>query len=317
MLSKSLRPSQRNRHVGFLALSIVSLIMFRASLVDLVKLSLHDERYSYLILAPFVSAFLIWLNRERIFVESHSGLALGIPILAVGIAIGLTAGRGMFPGLNLTLPISILGFVLVLTGAFGVLYGRESLVTALFPFLLLLIAVPLPASTMERVVVALQKGSANMSYGLFKLVGVPVLRDGFRFSLPGVQIEVAEECSGLRSSLSLLIVSILAARLMLRSGWAQLWFILLTIPVVIFKNAVRIVTISWLGVYVDKGFFFGNLHRHGGLPFSFLAIGIMYAVMQLLRKTISGPRLLRSRRTATAQSLHRPFNDSPHGTPSS
>jgi exosortase len=131
----------------------------------------------------------------------------------------------------------------------------------------------------------LQKGSAEMSYGLFKLAGVPVFRDGFTFSLPGVTIEVAQECSGIRSSVSLLITSILAGYLMLRSGWSKFALGLLTIPIVILKNAVRIVAISWLGVYVDRSFFYGNLHRYGGLPFSILALGAFYLVIHVFQKS--------------------------------
>jgi exosortase/archaeosortase family protein len=75
---------------------------------------------------------------------------------------------------------------------------------------------------------------------------------------------------------------------MLKSGWSQMAFTLLTIPVVIFKNAVRIVTISWLGVYVDPGFLHGNLHKYGGLPFSLLAILILFLVLISLRKVETG-----------------------------
>jgi exosortase/archaeosortase family protein len=65
-------------------------------------------------------------------------------------------------------------------------------------------------------------------------------------------------------------------------------FTLLTIPVVIFKNAVRIVTISSLGVYLDRGFLHGNLHKYGGLPFSLLAILILFLVLITLRKAETG-----------------------------
>jgi exosortase len=268
---------------------------------ELVNLSLHDERYSHILVVPVISAFLVWLNRERIFAESPSNLTLGIPIVLIGISIGLARFGGLqtSPTPSITLSINILGAILVLAGAFVAFYGQRALVAALFPLALLLLMVPIPVSMMDRAVVALQKGSADISYGLFKVVGMPVLRDGFRFSLPGVDIEVAEECSGVRSSLSLLISSILAAHVMLRSRWTQLGFALLTIPVVIFKNAVRIVTIAWLGVYVDRGFFFGNLHRYGGLPFSLLSIAILYAVMRVLQKSGLGSEGLgRAHRTA-------------------
>ena len=59
----------------------------------------------------------------------------------------------------------------------------------------------------------------------------------------------------------------------------------LTIPISIFKNAVRIATISWLGVYVSKGFFYGNLHRRGGLPFSLFALALLAPVLLGLQRS--------------------------------
>ena len=81
------------------------------------------------------------------------------------------------------------------------------------------------------------------------------------------------------------IGSIVAGYLTLRSGWSRASFALVTIPIVIFKNAVRIVTLSWLAVYVDSGFLYGRLHHYGGLPFSLLALVLLAPVLFLLVRT--------------------------------
>jgi exosortase len=156
---------------------------------------------------------------------------------------------------------------------------------AIFPVSFLILIVPLPPVILDRIILALQVGSADISFVLFKILRVPVFRDGLKFALPGVDIEVATQCSGIRSSMSLFIASILVAQALLRSGWRRVCLCLLTIPVVIFKNAVRIVTISWLGVYADQRFFFGKLHHAGGLPFSLVALAILGALLFALRKS--------------------------------
>jgi exosortase len=140
--------------------------------------------------------------------------------------------------------------------------------------------IPIPAGILDHVVTGLQTGSAEVAYRLFRLVGAPVFRESmFKFSLPGVTIEVAGECSGIRSGMSLLISSIVAGYLCLRSNWSRILLCLLTIPIVIFKNAVRIVTISLLGVYVDPDFLHGRLHQYGGLPFSILALVLLAPIV--------------------------------------
>jgi exosortase len=206
-------------------------------------------------------------------------------MLLLGIALVIVMGRvPVLTNRHIAFSLTILGVALLLTAEFVLCFGGRALWVAIFPFLFLFLIVPLPPELMDKAVLGLQKGSADMSYGLFKLIGMPVFRDGFQFSLPGVDIEVAAECSGIRSSLSLFLSSLLVGHLTLRSGWIRVVFSLLTIPVVIFKNAVRIVTISSLGVYVDRGFLHGNLHKYGGLPFSLLAIAILFLVLISLKR---------------------------------
>jgi exosortase len=149
--------------------------------------------------------------------------------------------------------------------------------------LFLLLMIPLPTVALDSIVLALQKGSAVVTYALFKLFGVPVFWQHFKFLLPGVEIEIAEECSGIRSSLALFITSLVAGHVFLQSTWRRVAFSLFTVPVVIFKNAVRIVTISCLGVYVDPGFLHGQLHRYGGLPFSLVSLAILVPFLLLLQ----------------------------------
>ena len=67
-----------------------------------------------------------------------------------------------------------------------------------FPLLLLFLIVPIPSVVLNRLVAALQVGSTERSYLLFRLAGVFAFRRGMVMSLPGVDIEVAPQCSGVR-----------------------------------------------------------------------------------------------------------------------
>jgi exosortase len=275
----------RSRDVGFILLLTLSLLVFRAALVSVVHLALNDDRYSYVLVVPFVTALLICWKRAEVFRETEFSPIVGAPPLLIGI--GLFAGNTSLWGSaqpGIILSVAILSVTMVWIGAFALCYGPQAVKAAAFPLMFLVFTTPLSAGLMDQATVALQRGSAEISYWLFKLVQIPFLREGFRFSLPGIDIEIAEECSGIRSSLSLFLASILISHLALRSHWGKMSFILTTIPIVIFKNAVRIVTISWLGIYVDRGFFYGNLHRRGGLPFGLLAFGIMFCVLVLMQK---------------------------------
>ena len=71
-----------------------------------------------------------------------------------------------------------------------------------------------------------------------------------------------------------------------RTPSRRICFALLAIPIGIFKNAVRIVTLSYLGVYVDRAYLEGRLHhQYGGLVFSSLALFLVVPLLILLRKS--------------------------------
>jgi exosortase len=133
----------------------------------------------------------------------------------------------------------------------------------------------------------LQKASCQITHGLLEIAGTPVLREGFVLVLPGASIEVASQCSGINSTLGLLLGGILAAHLFLRPGWRQLLFALSIIPVSILKNALRIVTLYWLGVHTNQAFLAGKLHRYGGILFSLLALVMLVPLFCALREAPS------------------------------
>jgi len=265
--------------------SILSLLLFGNYLKVLVQLSIRDDRYSHILLIPIISAFLIYLHRNRVFINPLYCFSKSMPLLVVGIALFYLA-RTRFSGLNSNdrLCVVMLAVILVWSGGFVLCYGVQSCRAAVFPLLFLLLMVPIPAVALDYIILALQKGSAVMTYVLLKLLGVPVLWRHFKFLLPGVEIEIAKECSGIRSSLALFITSILTGHLFLRSNWRKVVFSLVTVPVVVFKNAVRIVTISCLGVYVDPGFLRGTLHRYSGLPFSLVSLVILVPLLFALQR---------------------------------
>ena len=64
--------------------------------------------------------------------------------------------------------------------------------------------------------------SADVSAWLFRMTGTPLLRDGTVLALPGIVLQVAQECSGIHSSWVLFITSLVASHLFLKSPWRRL-----------------------------------------------------------------------------------------------
>jgi exosortase len=268
------------RHVWFLTLLSLSLAVLHKPLGDLVRFAVRDERYTYILVVPLISLWLVWLKRADIFRACQYRAAIGLPVLLTGLFGGLatTFGQDAATGLG------AFAVVAVSVGAFTWIYGLAALMEALFPVAFLFLVIPPPSPVIEFIISVLQRGSAEATYWLLNMTGIPFVRAGYRFSLPAVDIEVARECSGIRSSMSLFVCSIVAGHLLLQSWWARVGLGMLVIPIVILKNAIRIVTISLLGMYVDAGYFYGALHRRTGFVFSIPAIAMLMLALWALRR---------------------------------
>jgi exosortase len=282
----------RAPHAYAISLWLLSLLLFWRTLSSLASLSFHDELASHILLIPFISAFLMYLERKRIFLTPRYCPAIGVPGLLLAVILWFSLQTPFLSSLQNTdrLALAATSIVLAWISMFVLFYGTGSFKAAAFPLLFLFLMSPIPAVVAEHIVSVLQKGSAETCYALFRLMGVPVIRHGFRFSLPGVDIEVAQQCSGIHSGLSLFLAGLLAEHILLQGYWKKACLVLCIFPIAIFKNAVRIVTIAWLGIHVNPGFFQGTLHRQGGLPFSLLSLALLAVLIWLLRRPMASSK---------------------------
>jgi exosortase len=268
----------------FMLFNIAFVLVFFGPLWDLLRTSWQSEYITYIPFIPFISAYLIYENRRKIFSQQGVAPVPGLIIAGVGALILFAGSYGKdLLDHNDHLAVITCSMIVFWSGGFTLIYGVRSLRAASFPLLFLLFAVPIPTVLLEKAITFLQIGSAELSYWFLKLSGMPIARDGFVFYLPTMDIEVAPECSGIRSSLSLVITGVLAAYFFLRTGWARAILMLSIVPIAIIKNGVRIATLSWLGVYVDQRILASDLHRRGGYLFFVLALALTGGVIVMLR----------------------------------
>jgi exosortase len=143
--------------------------------------------------------------------------------------------------------------------------------------------VPFPQFALNEIVHLLQQGSAFAAYVLFAAAGVPVAHDGVMLTVPGLTVEVAKECSSIRSSSMLLVTTIVLAQLLLRSPWRKVLLIGAAIVLSVAKNGLRIFTIVMLGTRVDPAYLTGRIHREGGIVFFLIALIGVFVLLWILR----------------------------------
>jgi exosortase len=273
-------------NTAFAGFVLLSIIICWSAFRTLAIFSFQHESSSHVVLIPLISIYLLYTERGRIFqVIRPSIVPGGSAVLAALIFYFLSASQHSTSDPGQSLTSVTLAMVVLWWGGFLLCYGATAWREATFSLLFLLLMVPLPPALLDSMVYYLQRGSTEVSYLLFRLVGIPVLREGFILNTPHQSIEVAKECSGIRSSLALFITCLLAAHLFLRTKWKMLVFVLLAFPLAILKNGIRITTLTLLAVYVDPSFLTGSLHHDGGFVFFFLALAILAPILLLLQKS--------------------------------
>jgi exosortase C (VPDSG-CTERM-specific) len=247
-----------------------------------------DELHSYIPLMPFVSGYLAWTQKSELPRHASPARALALLFFAGGVAV--TAGYFMLArsvpaaaGGN-PLALGTLAWLLCLTGAGCWFLGGAAMRVLVFPFGLLLFMLPFPGALRAGIETALQHGSAVVADWMFVLAGTPVWREGMQFRLPGFSLEVAPECSGIHSTLVLLITSLVAGRMILSRPWKRWVLCLAVIPLALLRNGFRVFVIGELCVHVSPRMIDSPIHHHGGPLFFVLSLVPFFLLLYFLRK---------------------------------
>jgi exosortase C (VPDSG-CTERM-specific) len=294
----ALEPRLAKRFVVFGLFAVGLTIAFATPLSALCRYALHSDLYSHALLIPLISAYLAWLHRGKPLPEPSSSLFVALVPLAFGMGI-LGVGRlsGNSTGslaVNDILAPTMLGYLCLLwSGAFLIL-GSKVVLHFAFPFGFLVFMVPMPGWMETGIEVLSQHASAAAAGLLFEMTGSSVLHDGLVFRLPGIVLQVAQECSGIRSTLVLFITSLLAGHLFLKSPWKRALLALVVIPLGILRNGFRIFTLGMLCTHVSPTMIDSPIHHRGG-PLFFLISLIPFFVLlawlrSLERRQASKPR---------------------------
>jgi exosortase C (VPDSG-CTERM-specific) len=264
------------RVLGGVCFAIVLLAAFGKPLVALISYAAGSQLYSYILLVPFVSAYLLYLRRDQLPKDYVVDLPLGIPSLACGLGVLLFTYWldfvGRAPANNDRLALLTSSFLCCLAAGGFLFFGRPWMRAAAFPMAYLIFMVPMPDAMANALETASKDASAEVANILFQLSGIPFIRSGAIFQLPNITIEVAQECSGIRSSWVLLMTSILAANLFLKTRWRRFALVVFVIPLAILRNGFRILVIALLCVNVGPQMIHSVIHRRGGPVFFMLSL---------------------------------------------
>src|SRR5262245_37407182 len=206
--------------VYFGAFTAILIIAFAKPLVSMALYAAHQALHSHILLVPFVFGYLIYLRRNELPGKYSSSFGLAV-ILVLGAAAALVTAV-TWGAKNLSqndyFSLMMVSFVCFFAAGGFLFLGRGWMCATAFPFFFLFFMVPMPDGMANTLETALQLASTEAANWFFSISGTPFLRDGTRFQLPNILIQVGQECSGIRSSWVLIITSLLAANMFLKSS---------------------------------------------------------------------------------------------------
>ena len=180
--------------IFFTILLVILLILFSPIFPALYHGWFYSNDNSHGILVPFISLYLIWLNRHAISLKEVRTSYLGLSILVFGLALYVLgyAGRIEF--------ISRVAFVTAILGLVFYNFGRKIFFRLVFPLFFLFFMVPVPVAIENIVSFKLQIWVTQISSAVLSALSISVLREGNILHFANCSLEVAEACSGIRSS---------------------------------------------------------------------------------------------------------------------
>src|ERR1700733_11090377 len=268
---------------GLVLLWAGALLVGWRPLIDTFALALRNDEYTYILLILPISTALIFLEWRSLRTMFALSVGAGCAFLATGalIACSTPVWATLLPS-DAQLSIRMTALMLSWIGAFVLCLGSRASQKILFPLCFLLGLVPFPQFVLDRMVALLQQWSAWAAHVLFAAVGVPVTQDGVLLTIPGLTVQVAQQCSSIRSSSMLLVTTMVLAQLLLRSPWRKALVIGLAVPLSVAKNGLRIFAIAMLGTRVDPGYLTGRFHHEGGIVFFAIALIVIFGLLWIL-----------------------------------
>lgn len=262
-----------------------------------------DDNYSHGLLVPFVIAYIIWLDSDGL------GRSRKKPEIWLGVSItGFSLLMLLMGTLASELFTQRLSFVAMLVGVAVYFFGRHILRKLLVPFLLLLLAIPIPQILFNKIAFPLQIWASQVAQWGIGLFGIPAGRKGNVIEIiplgatQVVGLEVVEACSGIRSLMTLVTLALILGYFtrercdQVAKSWRELirnpdsirigLLMLSAIPIALVTNAARVMTTGFLTYFYGPDTAGGSWHEISG-SFVFLTALVLLILVNFGLKRIS------------------------------
>ncbi len=238
----------------------------------------NREDYSHCYLVVPVFLYILWISREKIkSCMGGSGLP-GILVLVLAMAVFIMGRLGSLETfVYISMWMSLAGMALLLL-------GHRSIRTLMFPFLILVFAIPLPPFLNNMLSFRLKLWSSALAEKTLQALSIPVYREGNVIDLGITQLQVVDACSGLRYLFPTMLMALLIGRFFLRKNWSRTILFVISPLLTLLSNALRIAVTGVLVRYFNPELAEGFFHDFSGWLVYMFTLLFLGGLTLLLRR---------------------------------
>jgi len=268
----------QTRFPGFIRASLAGLVVAAFIAVyfpawkNLVLTWSSQDEYSHGFLIVPLALYIAWQKKDKLAVIQPKPSNWGLGVVIVSLLCYLVAQFGEI------LTLSSLCLVTTVAGILLYFFGFSILKELLFPISLLLFMIPIPAQIYSSLTIPLQLLVSEVSVGVAQLFGVPIYREGNVLHLPDRTLQVVQACSGLRSMVSILTLSLIIGYFTLKSSVSRTILFFFGIPAAILANIVRVLVLIGSFHYFSFDLTSGTAHTVLGLAVFLFALVLILAM---------------------------------------
>lgn len=235
-----------------------------------------DNSHGFLV--PIIVFYLIWQKKNQLKNRMLSNYKGGALILIVSMLLYLVCYSGSIDILSRSMIVtSLMGLVLFC-------FGKEIFKVIVFPLFFLFFMIPVPDTLLLTISFPLQIFTTKVSCFLIQSLSIPCFREGNMLYFAQTQLEVAEACSGIRSIMAYIMLSVLFAYFINRVWWKKIAIILSAVPLALFANIVRVTGTGILAHFFGGQVATGFLHEFSGMVVFAFGFVLLLAEFLLLNR---------------------------------
>jgi len=237
-----------------------------------------DPNYSHGFFVPLIACWFLYRDWEGV-------KGCSVEPSLTGLAVMLAATAMLVMGFLSTEYFTMrFSFVVMLAGVVLYLFGRGVFGRMRLPILYLLLMIPIPYIVYDAAAFPLKLLVANASVSALKLAGMTVVREGNIIMFPNLVLEVADACSGLRSLMTLVTLSVTGAFLVLRRPLMRIVLVAAAVPFAVITNMARVIVTGILAEKVSPELAEGVFHEMAGLGVFVMALVLTGMLAFVLRR---------------------------------